>query len=91
MAAELNPIFAHPLPTFAQFAKPMTAALADLRELTRPLSAFATLYGQLLSIFPAFDFLSKKITLATFEEPTLRNLARLSRLRLRRPAMHLKI
>ena len=31
------------LGTFAQFAEPMTAELADLCELTRPLSAFAAL------------------------------------------------
>jgi hypothetical protein len=30
-----------PVTPFAQIAKPMTAVLADLRELTRPLSAFA--------------------------------------------------
>jgi hypothetical protein len=40
----------HPTP-FAQLAEPMTAALADLRELTRPPSAFAAFQGHFLSAF----------------------------------------
>jgi hypothetical protein len=36
---------------FAQFAEPMTAALADQRELTRPPSAFTAFQGHFLSAF----------------------------------------
>src|ERR1019366_7715425 len=41
----------HRLCAFAQFTEPMTAALADLRELTRPPSAFAAFQGHFLSAF----------------------------------------
>ena len=91
VAAELNPIYGHPLPPFAQFAKPMTATLADLRELARALSAFAAFQGHFASTFEAIILLSKKIILATYGEPTLRNLARLSPSRFRRPATNLKL
>jgi hypothetical protein len=40
----------HPTP-FAQFAEPMTAALADLCELACPPSAFAAYQGHFLSAF----------------------------------------
>jgi hypothetical protein len=40
--------------TFAQFAEPMTASLADRRELARPPSAFAAFQGHFLSAFAAF-------------------------------------
>ena len=80
-----------PVTPFAQFAKPMTATLADLRELTRSLSAFAAFQGHFVSPFAAINSLSMKITLATYGEPTLRNLARLSRSRFRRPATNLKL
>jgi hypothetical protein len=41
----------------------MTAALADLRELTRSPSAFAAFQGHFLSAFAAFSSSSKKIIL----------------------------
>jgi hypothetical protein len=36
---------------FAKFAESMTAALADLLELARPLPAFAAFQGHFLSAF----------------------------------------
>jgi hypothetical protein len=53
-----------PFAPFAQFAEPMTAVLADHRELTRSSSAFAAFQnGHFLSAFVAFSSLSKKIIL----------------------------
>jgi hypothetical protein len=44
-----------PYTPFAQLAEPMTAALADQRELTRQPSAFAAFQqGHFLSVFAAF-------------------------------------
>ena len=40
-----------PCTPFAQFAEPMTALLADLRELTCPLPAFTAFHGHFLSAF----------------------------------------
>jgi hypothetical protein len=40
-----------PHSTFAQFAEPVTATLADLCELTRALCTFAALQGHFLSAF----------------------------------------
>src|SRR5579864_4694393 len=76
---------------FAQFAKPMTATLADLRELTRFLSAFAAFQGHFASPFAAINSSSKLIILPAYGEPTLRNLARLLRSRFRRPATNPKL
>ena len=39
----------------------MTATLADLRELTRPLSAFAAFQGHFVSTFAAINSLSRKL------------------------------
>jgi hypothetical protein len=38
----------------------MTATLADLRELTRPLSAFAAFQGHFVSTFAVISSLSRK-------------------------------
>src|SRR5579864_8133149 len=76
---------------FAQFAKPMTATLADLRELTRFLSAFAAFQGHFASPLAAVNSLSKVIILPAYGEPTLRNPGRLLPSRFHRPATNPKL
>jgi hypothetical protein len=44
-------------PSFAQFTEPVTATLADLRELTRSLSAFAAFQSHFLFTFAAISSL----------------------------------
>ena len=61
VVAELNPNLCSPFTPFAQFAKPMTATLADLRELTRSLSAFAAFQPHYVSTFTTINFLLRKI------------------------------
>jgi hypothetical protein len=52
-----------PFCAFAQFAEPMTADAANLRELTRPLSAFATFQHGLFCHLHGFQFFIEKVNI----------------------------
>jgi hypothetical protein len=84
-------VYPKPRPSFAQFAEPMTAALADLGELARSLTAFAAFQRHFLSTFAARTLNQKRSCSLNYGEAVPRNLARLSRTRLHRLAMNLKL
>ena len=77
-----------PVCTFTQLAEPMTAPLADLRELPRSLSAFAAFEAHFSFPVTAVS-LYQKTVLTIYWDAARRNVAKLLLSRSRRPATNL--